>query len=97
MVHVNSFEEQMCEYEIKLANRAILDCHGNKPRDARSLRISRPICIAFYAAARMMAAEQMNSTSPESVMPRRNSSGGIRIPAPRSGRFLTSGSSSRSR
>ncbi len=38
---LNSFEEQMREYKIKLANRAILECNGNKTLAARSLRISR--------------------------------------------------------
>jgi DNA-binding NtrC family response regulator len=36
-----SFEEQMREYKIKLANRAILECKGNKTLAARNLRISR--------------------------------------------------------
>lgn len=37
----NSFEEQLREYKVKLANRAILECNGNKTLAARSLRISR--------------------------------------------------------
>jgi transcriptional regulator with PAS, ATPase and Fis domain len=38
---LSSFEEQMREYKVKLANRAILECNGNKTLAARSLRISR--------------------------------------------------------
>jgi DNA-binding NtrC family response regulator len=38
---MNSFEDQMREYKIKLANRAILECNGNKTLAARSLQISR--------------------------------------------------------
>jgi DNA-binding NtrC family response regulator len=38
---MNSFEDQMREYKIKLANRAISECNGNKTLAARSLRISR--------------------------------------------------------
>jgi len=37
----NSFEEQMQDYKIKLAHRAIHECHGNKTLAARSLQISR--------------------------------------------------------
>ena len=37
----NSFEDQMRDYKIKLANRAIQECNGNKTLAARSLRISR--------------------------------------------------------
>jgi DNA-binding NtrC family response regulator len=36
-----SFEEQMQEYKIKLAHKAIRDCNGNKTLAARSLNISR--------------------------------------------------------
>ena len=36
-----SFEEQLRDYKIKLAQRAIEDCHGNKTLAARSLQISR--------------------------------------------------------
>jgi DNA-binding NtrC family response regulator len=36
-----SFEEQLRVYKIKLANRAILECKGNKTLAARSLNISR--------------------------------------------------------
>jgi transcriptional regulator with PAS, ATPase and Fis domain len=38
---LNSFENQMREYKIKLANRAIVECNGNKTLAARNLRISR--------------------------------------------------------
>ena len=38
---INSFEEQMRDYKIKLANRAIVECNGNKTLAARSLSISR--------------------------------------------------------
>jgi DNA-binding NtrC family response regulator len=38
---MNSFEEQMRDYKIKLANRAIAECNGNKTLAARNLRISR--------------------------------------------------------
>jgi DNA-binding NtrC family response regulator len=37
----NSFEEQLRDYKIKLANRAIVECHGNKTLAAKSLSISR--------------------------------------------------------
>jgi DNA-binding NtrC family response regulator len=36
-----SFEEQMQDYRVKLANRAVQECKGNKSLAARSLRISR--------------------------------------------------------
>ncbi|HYL38416.1 MAG TPA: sigma 54-interacting transcriptional regulator [Bryobacteraceae bacterium] len=36
-----SFEEQLRDYKIKLAQKAIEDCHGNKTLAARSLQISR--------------------------------------------------------
>lgn len=36
-----SFEEQMQDYKLKLAHRAIQECKGNKTLAARSLRISR--------------------------------------------------------
>jgi len=36
-----SFEEQMQDYKIKLAHRAIQECNGNKTLAARSLHISR--------------------------------------------------------
>ena len=36
-----SFEEQLRDYRIKLANKAIQDCNGNKTLAARSLHISR--------------------------------------------------------
>jgi DNA-binding NtrC family response regulator len=36
-----SFEEQMQDYKIKLAHRAIQECKGNKTLAARSLSISR--------------------------------------------------------
>lgn len=36
-----SFEEQMQDYKIKLAHRAIQECKGNKTLAARSLNISR--------------------------------------------------------
>jgi DNA-binding NtrC family response regulator len=36
-----SFEEQMQDYKIKLAQRAIRECNGNKTLAARSLNISR--------------------------------------------------------
>lgn len=38
---MSSFEAQMREYKIKLANRAITECNGNKTLAARSLQISR--------------------------------------------------------
>jgi len=38
---VNSFEEQMRDYKVRLANRAIIECNGNKTLAARSLNISR--------------------------------------------------------
>jgi DNA-binding NtrC family response regulator len=37
----SSFEDQMRDYKVKLANRAIQECNGNKTLAARSLRISR--------------------------------------------------------
>jgi DNA-binding NtrC family response regulator len=37
----SSFEEQMQDYKIKLAHRAIRECQGNKTQAARSLNISR--------------------------------------------------------
>jgi DNA-binding NtrC family response regulator len=36
-----SFEEQLRDYRVKLANKAIQDCNGNKTLAARSLHISR--------------------------------------------------------
>jgi len=36
-----SFEEQMQDYKIRLAHRAIEDCNGNKTLAARRLQISR--------------------------------------------------------
>ena len=36
-----SFEEQMQDYKVKLAQRAIHECQGNKTLAARSLHISR--------------------------------------------------------
>jgi DNA-binding NtrC family response regulator len=36
-----SFEEQLREYKVKLANKAIQECNGNKTLAARSLSISR--------------------------------------------------------
>jgi DNA-binding NtrC family response regulator len=36
-----SFEEQLHEYKVRLATRAILDCNGNKTHAARKLSISR--------------------------------------------------------
>ena len=36
-----SFEEQMQDYKIKLAHRAVHECKGNKTLAARSLHISR--------------------------------------------------------
>jgi DNA-binding NtrC family response regulator len=36
-----SFEEQMRDYKITLAHRALRECHGNKTLAARSLHISR--------------------------------------------------------
>jgi transcriptional regulator with PAS, ATPase and Fis domain len=37
----DSFEAQLQDYKIKLAHRAIQECHGNKTLAARSLQISR--------------------------------------------------------
>jgi len=37
----SSFEDQMRDYKVKLANRAIIECNGNKTLAARSLSISR--------------------------------------------------------
>ena len=37
----SSFEEQMQDYKLKLAHRAIQECQGNKTLAARSLQISR--------------------------------------------------------
>jgi DNA-binding NtrC family response regulator len=37
----NSFEDQLQDYKIKLAHRAIHECNGNKTLAARSLQISR--------------------------------------------------------
>lgn len=37
----DSFEEQLQDYKIKLAHKAIQECHGNKTLAARSLQISR--------------------------------------------------------
>jgi len=37
----NSFEEQIRDHKIKLANRALMECNGNKTLAARSMRISR--------------------------------------------------------
>jgi len=36
-----SFEDQTREYKIQVANRAIMECNGNKTLAARKLRISR--------------------------------------------------------
>jgi DNA-binding NtrC family response regulator len=36
-----SFEEQMQDYKLKLAHKAIQECKGNKTLAARSLSISR--------------------------------------------------------
>jgi DNA-binding NtrC family response regulator len=36
-----SFEDQLREYKIRLANKAIQECRGNKTLAARSLNISR--------------------------------------------------------
>jgi DNA-binding NtrC family response regulator len=36
-----SFEGRLHDYKIRLANQAVLDCHGNKTRAARRLSISR--------------------------------------------------------
>jgi DNA-binding NtrC family response regulator len=36
-----SFEERLRDYKLKLAHKAIEDCHGNKTLAARSLQISR--------------------------------------------------------
>jgi DNA-binding NtrC family response regulator len=36
-----SFEDQLRDYKIRLANKAIADCNGNKTLAARSLQISR--------------------------------------------------------
>jgi DNA-binding NtrC family response regulator len=36
-----SFDEQMQDYKIKVAHRAIQECHGNKTLAARNLQISR--------------------------------------------------------
>jgi len=36
-----SFEDQLREYKIRLANKAIRECNGNKTLAARSLSISR--------------------------------------------------------
>ena len=36
-----SFEDQLREYKIRLANKALLECNGNKTLAARSLSISR--------------------------------------------------------
>ena len=36
-----SFEDQLRDYRVKLANKAILDCNGNKTLAAQSLSISR--------------------------------------------------------
>ena len=38
---MQSFDEQLHEYKIKLATQAILDCNGNKTHAARRLNISR--------------------------------------------------------
>jgi transcriptional regulator with PAS, ATPase and Fis domain len=38
---MNSFEEQMRDFKIKLANRALLECNGNKTLAAQSMQISR--------------------------------------------------------
>ena len=39
--HPTSFEDQLHDYKIKLAHKAVADCHGNKTLAARSLHISR--------------------------------------------------------
>ena len=36
-----SFEEQLRDYKVKLAQKAVAECHGNKTLAARSLHISR--------------------------------------------------------
>jgi DNA-binding NtrC family response regulator len=36
-----SFEEQLRDYKVKLANKAIAECNGNKTQAARTLQISR--------------------------------------------------------
>jgi DNA-binding NtrC family response regulator len=36
-----SFEDQLWEYKLELANRALAKCNGNKTLAARSLQISR--------------------------------------------------------
>jgi transcriptional regulator with PAS, ATPase and Fis domain len=36
-----SFEDQLRQYKVKLANKAILECNGNKTLAARKLRVSR--------------------------------------------------------
>jgi DNA-binding NtrC family response regulator len=36
-----SFEDQLQDYKIRLAHRAIQECNGNKTLAARSLQISR--------------------------------------------------------
>ncbi len=36
-----SFEGQLREYKVKLAQRAVAECNGNKTLAARSLHISR--------------------------------------------------------
>jgi len=36
-----SFEDQLRDYKVKLAQRAVVECHGNKTLAARSLHISR--------------------------------------------------------
>ena len=38
---MNSFEEQMRDFKIRLANRALMECNGNKTLAARSMQISR--------------------------------------------------------
>jgi DNA-binding NtrC family response regulator len=38
---IGSFERLLREYKMKLAMKAIEDCHGNKTLAARSLNISR--------------------------------------------------------
>jgi DNA-binding NtrC family response regulator len=37
----SSFEDQLRDYKVKLAQKAVVECHGNKTLAARSLNISR--------------------------------------------------------
>jgi hypothetical protein len=38
---MSSFEEEMRDFKIKLANRALMECRGNKTLAAQSMQISR--------------------------------------------------------